>query len=832
MQLGEVVKNEFGDVFFSGINGDGFAHQSAQSLFERYVLPLLEQDNALYIVCGTDSGLLFNWVEQRFTHHASAKQFLFIELSEVLTCFGQLSLPAQLRVLSADQDMTALLQTVYLDYVAREQVFLVPSLALIDQHPDYVQLNQHLSQQLTRYVYERTLLVYNYLYERNIIQNLPYNHYSIKQVAQTLVQSKALVIGGGPSLDASLDWIKANQSNLIIFAAARVAKRLAEVGIRVHFFVSIDPNEDSFFNSREMLQTSYPCCLINTNYVYPSLLSQWQGQRLYIGSRYPWLSTEDDIFTLGNTVTHFALGAAVLLGARDIYLAGVDMCYRADQTHATGSAENDLGKYYIKERPQVTTYTGQLADTTVVFEEGRTLLAAQVAYCRQQGMDVRFYNLSEHAALVEGIDLYDSQQSITLPESVAQQQYEALMLAITPSLVWLKKDITITLKTVQTKRQLFSLAQKLAADGLKLVETSTHIGFSGYDKIAKIERKLADSMRENDAFLGAVGFSFFEQFKLLEQQYHDSRKDLKSLSTGDYQQFYHVKFTAFYQSLQLIIQALDGGLERLQYRKRFLEASITLDKLEQHWFSSGEPGLINEWKKWFEKEAGKANNQAAIERLDQAYQHLLTEAEGTQLHVLSANAMDIDYLVAEVLKAMQQDNMAELGQLEIAITKAVHLESDKQQVSALFSGLTALLSGDSDQALVMWADIVFDYPRLQIFVLTERLKLALLLHRYDIVEAIYVSLCLLAPVFRASFAKYYLTQKQPERALVLLQQYLVDMPDDQEARIQLVKTLLTLSEAHYQQQAQALLFELRQELPHNPELALLSKQVNLTKEGL
>ena len=381
MQLGEVVQNEFGDVFFADINAQSFSHQSANTLFERYVFPRLESKERVYLIIGTDSGLLANAIEARFADDLGARQFIFIEHPSLLAHFGDLNFPSWLRVVSSETDIMTFLEKEYLQAIADNKLVLIESIALIDGHESYVAIKKHLSERITAYNYYRGARINVGNFNRAILRNLPFNIFPLEEYQGALNGMNAVVIGAGPSLDDSIEWIQKNKQNLVVFAVARVAKRLRDANIQVHFFLSVDPNLDSFFNSREMLKTDYQSILINNNHVNPSLLSQWQGHSIYFDPLYPWLQQDaGTIMSIGNTVTHFALGAAVILGAKSIYLAGVDMCYKGNKTHVGGSDENELGKYYITQRSSVKTYRNEWAETTLIFDQGRDHLANQVVF--------------------------------------------------------------------------------------------------------------------------------------------------------------------------------------------------------------------------------------------------------------------------------------------------------------------------------------------------------------------------------------------------------------------------------------------------------------------
>jgi hypothetical protein len=829
MQLGKVVENNFGDVFFSDINGNSFAQQSAHTLFEKYIFPHLETEDRVYLIVGTDSGLLANAIEQRFSNNLGKRQFIFIEHPDVLACFSQLHFPSWLRIVSGDKDIVDFISENYLEAVAEDKLILVQSIALIDGHIDYIAMKKTLLEALTAYKYERGSMINSDIYNNAILHNLAHNVMPLQQFEQALQGMQAVVVGAGPSLDSSIEWIRNNQKNLVVFAVARVAKRLSDAGIKVNFFVSIDPSLDSFFNSRDMLKTDYPCILINDSHVNPNLLSQWRWQHLYFDVLYPWLPRNNkSIMSLGNTVTHFAVGAAVLLGAKDIYLAGVDMCYKGNQTHAVGSSENQLGKYYISERPQVKTYRGEWSDTTIIFDQGREALARQVAFCRQNmGNGVQFYNLSADAALVDGIVLWDKKQNIVNHVIDIEDNYQTLLKLATPTLAQERKHIVNAIKTLQAKRLLFSQAQRLAQEGLKLAQSIDDGYFLSQDKLHKIERKLVQSVAKDQRFFSLMGFLFFERLVLLENYFKENNKSLQSLSGQDFNIYYSTKFNAFLKTSIKITAMIDDALIRLQSYKQFLDGTRPLDDLAKSWLSYGEPGMIYYWEMLFPEQAALEKNQVTMSELKNAYQFLLEEAQGNQMEKLRAQAFDIPYLLNELSRALQLSDQTELQNLEQAFVNAVETNDDKAGVVSLFNALRLNVRGDPESALLCFSTLQFDHKLLQKFMLTEKLKLALSLNQHDAIVATYESLSVLSPEFLPAFANYWLMMNQPQQALPLLQAYLQQQPEDLEAQLRLLRVWLALSDI---EQASILLKRLKNNHPHNNELTQI--ELSLMKLGV
>lgn len=151
--LGMPITNPFGERFYPSINHQIFAQTAAEDVFQPYFDALFEMDEALFVVVGTDSGLLPNFIQSR-SHHPKVK-WLFIELESVLqaldVCVNQAS---DLDALPNSESSAAaiwffdssfsfeFLNQAFASYVLRRKVFLIKSLAVMDapHHSAYAQL--------------------------------------------------------------------------------------------------------------------------------------------------------------------------------------------------------------------------------------------------------------------------------------------------------------------------------------------------------------------------------------------------------------------------------------------------------------------------------------------------------------------------------------------------------------------------------------------------------------------------------------------------------------------------------------------------------------------
>ena len=542
--------------------------QSAHLLFEKHIMPKLVEEDAVYVFIGTESGLLLEYIEKKFSTDRKGRRFLFIELTDVISHFGGVSLPKWIKLIDDTNKIEFLLRSEYLDSVVTNKIITVSSISFVDEINDYIKLEKDVSKLVKFYFNNRHESLNEINYIRPIAYNMINNINSIQDKENALAGSHAVIIGNGPSLDDAIDWILENKEKLIIFAVARVASRLALAGIRVHFFVTIDPTIESFNNSKFVLETNYPSVLINLNHANENLVSLWQGERLYLRSRYPWqeIANEDNLLLyMGNTVAHFAVASAIILGAKSIYLAGVDMCFKDAQTHASGSAENELGSDYILQKTKVETYQGVLADTSIDFEIGRDYLQKQVDYCYNTGKSISFYNLSPFAAKVDGIAL--CQDSYIVAENDAMQlTHHALLTSLIATKEINLKHREAVIKEVQINRKHFLVVKKVADELLNLSKKITEPPVTTTHKLDKLTTKLFSLLTDSQVvFINKLGYREFEKFESLICSLKN--KDVQKLSAEELKQVNIARYTAFCFGLSVAIALMNETLERIANKR-------------------------------------------------------------------------------------------------------------------------------------------------------------------------------------------------------------------------------------------------------------------------
>ncbi len=392
----KIVENKYGDKYINVINDNHFKNLSAEEVVTAILLSKLNEEGNFYVFIGTDSGLLPKYLDK--LPHKEKNKFLFIELDEIIPVIQeQINAISSQNILItnlSDWRNTAVSFGIEA-YIYNDKVRLFASLAASEGHIDnYNDLYEILKQSLSSINFEFNARTGNMAFYKEGLLNIADNIYPAEMLRNS-GDSFALVIGAGPSLEEHIDWIKNNQHKITILAVSRVCEYLIKNQIKPNLVVSVDPQEMNYLQSKGVLQLSNSI-LLHSYHVNYKLLSQFAGDKYFLGNRFFWDSTNNlkNFYSIGPTVSHTAITSAMQMGFTKILLTGVDFCYGEDgQSHVSGilrDKTNDL---------KVLTYDGQERYTTQDF-----LLSIRTLESIAKSFSGKIYNLSKHAAKCDSIE--------------------------------------------------------------------------------------------------------------------------------------------------------------------------------------------------------------------------------------------------------------------------------------------------------------------------------------------------------------------------------------------------------------------------------------------
>jgi len=183
----------------------------------------------------------------------------------------------------------------------------------------------------------------------NSLRNLPLlsSTPSIRSLANKFENCTVLVVGGGPSLQEDIEYIKHMANDWIIIAAGSSVQSLMHYNIEPHLIVSMDPGEynGNIFRKNDishipllwMPQIYYTIPNIHANNNYIGYYNNDGIINFFVEYQ-----KEEKPFTPTYSVTGTAIQVGAYLGASRIILTGQDLSYPGEQMYSPGAAH--IGK--------------------------------------------------------------------------------------------------------------------------------------------------------------------------------------------------------------------------------------------------------------------------------------------------------------------------------------------------------------------------------------------------------------------------------------------------------------------------------------------------------
>lgn len=507
----QYAENQWGERYIEALGRSVFSTQPSAQVYENSLDLDITQEDALYLVLGSDSGLLIRYLSR--VDPAPGTRFAFIEPDDVYESIVQ-ECPAIVdsegNVL--DEGDSARL-TLHRQSQWKEQIFdgndthwvisdkitLIESQACVKDYTHvYLTLYKTVRAEIEARQYELTSKFTTKSFARMRMLNVADNPVPIAMQPEFGKGYTALVIGGGPSIDKHMDWILEHRDRLFIIAVSRLCETLDKRSLKPDMIVSVDPFTVSYDVSKHgVLWTDVP--LVTSPYAAPQLVQEWQGPKFFTEDRLPWTnpidqSYENTMQSTGPTVGHRATVVASQLGFTTILLTGIDLCFDSVRSHAKDSPEAALLALPSHYDAQVETYSGKLAGTRVNWLQTAPSLEYIGSAINQFASVV--FNLNEGAMKIQSIP-YKPIEDVQLPDGKPDfsdnvKKFHAVDLIA--DLDRLDKE----LKVAQTK---FYNVKKLCEEAQSTIERMYNPRFESKkalysDRLEKIERKLNKQMPE------------------------------------------------------------------------------------------------------------------------------------------------------------------------------------------------------------------------------------------------------------------------------------------------------------------------------------------------
>ncbi len=227
---GPFLVNSFGDHYLYSVNRNVFNEEGTAAIYRRKYKDIFTQKDQLYIILGSDGGLLINYCLQQELPKGS--RYIFVELEEIIAALPpslKENLPDAIRLFSFNKFWEEQGSFQYINYIAARRDTLLLTFAVEDAHiPGYRNLQSQFDNKLQAVRREESIKLQLAPFMKKMIANLCDNRHPVNTLTNCFKGRTAVVLGGGPSLDDILPWIKENRESLVIIAASRICRQLFE----------------------------------------------------------------------------------------------------------------------------------------------------------------------------------------------------------------------------------------------------------------------------------------------------------------------------------------------------------------------------------------------------------------------------------------------------------------------------------------------------------------------------------------------------------------------------------------------------------------------------
>ena len=233
-------------------------------------------------------------------------------------------------------------------------------------------------------------------------QNYYRNHAAVKKTISDIAwenfSKEWIIVGGGPSFDENIEYLKDNKNKKTIIAASTIFGRMLAHNIEPDIVVVIDPQKRTYGHMKDV-NNHNPILIISEN-AYWEFAEQYQGETyiaITAGNFYTKHEREArDKLSIQGTVSAFAIEIAAFAGAERIELVGVDLSFPNGNSHAEGTM--DAHKVDCTNLYKVPAVDGTEVYTDSLFK----MYIDDMERLIEQYKEIEFYNMSKHGALIQG----------------------------------------------------------------------------------------------------------------------------------------------------------------------------------------------------------------------------------------------------------------------------------------------------------------------------------------------------------------------------------------------------------------------------------------------
>lgn len=650
----EFSTNQWNERYIEEINNHDFINMKSDEFFEKILDFSLSDENTLFIILGSDSGLLLPWLAKKTLGRGS--KIVVIEHDNVYPIIntsyrGTLSSDTKnasrhnkISLVSHTQWQEGLPQSIDSSYLFAGKISVVESHASCTDYSSlYLPVYKSITKRTQEIVNQASFHVNRSEFTKMQFENAVDSNHPLKRSINFGLDKTAIVLGGGPSVDLHIDWVIKNRDKLFILAVSRLTTKLLGNDIIPDALVAVDPQDVLYEMCKQaVLWTNVP--LLYNYHVSPLLLQQWQGPAFYLGKRLPWhgeKELEGCVASAGPTVGHAAVFVASQLGFSSILMSGIDFCYT--ESLATHTAESP--EHYIERMPNfcsntVETYTGRMAATNEQMFQG-ALAMEDLGKLINRHAPILF-NLNDEAAQCKSIP-YKSIDEVVLNEIKPELVNHTGKFEYSPTLQQIE-TLESELKVAKyTFKKMRTLCQSAKSHIKEILGSSRQLeSDSNSIKLTKVRKQLDN---KNSKFLEAIVYANAFAFKEKELP-----TDFSDMSQEELLTWGKNYYTLVEKGCQQMSDLIDSVAPKIQLRRDEINPEINIRDIAKRWREDGTLGRILRWKTahalqitgpdkaWVQRTIGKyrstlnESNQELHSKIKYSYKSLQTMVRAIEFY--------------------------------------------------------------------------------------------------------------------------------------------------------------------------------------------------------
>ncbi|MCF6345036.1 MAG: DUF115 domain-containing protein [Thiomicrorhabdus sp.] len=703
-----LIQTQQNETVLEGFYPEQFNQAVSSSIYQTFVGQQLPNDK-LFVVLGTDSGLLIDYLARIAT---AGQRFVCVDFPEVIESLKQTRAMLfqehphfKVELYTFEAFEYEQLYTRHEDYVIRNAIILLRSLVMVEGKGGYQNLDQRHQERFHQFRVDRVdNRDFKKTFDQQIENSCDLQHPLSAIKGRLTGDIPAILLGGGPSLDHVMPWLKENQQKVWIFAASRICKRLIKEGITPDFIGVFDGQALIFDYSKEMYEFEKESILITGEHPHASVIQQWSGLKTYSRRRFPWArGGEENFISDGPTVTNALFGISCYLGVSQLYLAGVDFCFTPEGVcHESGSIEAKNQQRDASDT-KAKNYRGEEVSTNIQLYDARNLLEKHLQELNKTWPEFQAYNLNDGAAVIKNIAYCALEQ---LEEKIkaggdkfkvveafddalqythqTEKHFQTFLKGeVNSHSKWLLKVVKEAKKGVHLSNTLFS---DLAKQQAKIKE------------VLKLKTKLEKLVGVDYQTLVNYGYqAFMETLKPVESETDMSQQEMKNALIGF---FGGLQFAAEHFLLKL--EALKS---EIAFRLLELDPKTEFTTLGEHWMAQHIPGRFQVWLNHFAVKSYAdyvAKFPKQVEQLERAFEFMKTDETALEKH-FNQRFDTPEEFVFRLNRAFNDKDL--LAIKDIALQLSFVASAEHGIVKSLATGMLLELKNSEKDALIHYLTV-------------------------------------------------------------------------------------------------------------------------------